>query len=115
MKPENIVISHGVCKVCDFGWAIFSEDRRQTHCGTLDYICPEIAEGATYDSGVDIWCLGVLVYEMLCGKTPFYNISRKKTVENIVNVIKYFKLEKCYSISQPCYKGSDRFYKQDSV
>lgn len=47
LKPENVVLSHvhfyfmqGVCKVCDFGWAAICQDRRQTYCGTLDYVCP---------------------------------------------------------------------------
>ena len=47
IKPENIVLSHvlfrlfqGVCKLCDFGWAIYSKERRNTYCGTLDYVCP---------------------------------------------------------------------------
>lgn len=63
------------------------EDRRNTYCGTLDYVCPEIADGQEYDSSVDIWCVGVMAYEMMCGKAPFYDISRKKTVENIKTVL----------------------------
>ena len=80
----------GVCKVCDFGWAAVCkefEGRRQTYCGTLDYVCPEILEGTSYDMTVDIWCIGVLAYEMLSGKAPFYDISRKRTMEKIVDVI----------------------------
>jgi aurora kinase len=69
-----------VCKVCDFGWAAICEDRRLTYCGTLDYVCPEIVEGNSYNSGVDVWCIGVLAYEMMCGKAPFYDISRRRTI-----------------------------------
>ncbi len=46
IKPENIVISNGVFKLCDFGWAtIVGDERRKTHCGTLDYVAPEILDG----------------------------------------------------------------------
>lgn len=76
----------GVCKVCDFGWATYSKERRTTYCGTLDYVCPEILEGESYDNFVDIWAIGVLAYEMLVGKAPFYHISRKETMKSILNV-----------------------------
>ncbi len=40
IKPENIVKSHGVGKLCDFGWAAICTDRRKTYCGTFDYAAP---------------------------------------------------------------------------
>ena len=43
-------------------------------------------EGSEYGPEVDIWCLGVLTFEMVCGKAPFYNASKKKTIENIKQV-----------------------------
>ena len=42
IKPENIVISNGICKLCDFGWATFCDERRKTYCGTFDYAAPEV-------------------------------------------------------------------------
>ena len=45
IKPENIVISNGVGKLCDLGWAAVCNDRRKTYCGTFDYAAPEILEG----------------------------------------------------------------------
>jgi len=77
IKPENIVMSHGVGKLCDFGWAAICTERRKTYCGTFDYVAPEILEGTEYDMSVDLWCLGVLAFELLAGKAPFYHISRK--------------------------------------
>lgn len=40
LKPENIVINFGVCKLCDFGWAVKYSKKRLTNCGTLDYLSP---------------------------------------------------------------------------
>ena len=45
--------------------------RRQTLCGTLDYLPPEMVEGRDHDVAVDVWSLGVLAYEFLCGVPPF--------------------------------------------
>lgn len=77
-----------MCKLCDFGWATFCDERRKTYCGTFDYAAPEILEGAEYDMTVDLWCLGVLTYELLAGKAPFYHFSRKETMKRIMNVEK---------------------------
>lgn len=52
---------------------IFSQ--RQTFCGTLDYVPPEIVTGEFYDEKADVWCLGVLCYELCTG--IFYFISGK--------------------------------------
>ncbi len=83
----------GVCKLCDFGWAIYSKERRTTYCGTLDYVCPNILEGESYDNFVDIWAVGVLAYEMIIGKAPFYHISRQQTMKSIMKVL--FSLIQC--------------------
>ena len=72
IKPQNILIEHGVLKLSDFGWSIYSPMyKRQTFCGTVDYVPPEIVEGASYDERVDIWALGILLYELASGKAPF--------------------------------------------
>lgn len=75
-----------MAKLCDFGWATRCTNRRKTYCGTFDYVAPEILEGKEYDWCVDLWCLGVLTYELLMGKVPFYNISRKETMKKILSV-----------------------------
>ena len=40
IKPQNIVLSNGVAKLCDFGWAAICNERRRTYCGTFDYAAP---------------------------------------------------------------------------
>lgn len=77
IKPENILIGiHGELKVSDFGWSVHAPSgRRGTMCGTLDYLPPEMCDpkrsDKPYDEKVDLWSLGVLMYEFLVGSAPF--------------------------------------------
>jgi aurora kinase len=73
IKPENILVGlHGELKIADFGWSVHAPDnRRDTQCGTLDYLPPEIVNRTSYNSKVDLWSLGVLMYEFLVGEAPF--------------------------------------------
>lgn len=60
--------------------------RRTTLCGTLDYLPPEMVEGKPHDETVDLWSLGVLCYEFLCGSPPFETQSNNETYKRICNV-----------------------------
>lgn len=74
IKPENILVGiQGEIKLSDFGWSVHAPtNRRQTMCGTLDYLPPEMLDGtAAYNEKVDLWSLGVLTYEFLVGAAPF--------------------------------------------
>lgn len=88
IKPENILIgSDGELKIADFGWSVHEpSSRRQTMCGTLDYLPPEMLQHKVYDKSVDLWCLGVLTYEFLVGRPPFAMESLEETCDKIVNV-----------------------------
>lgn len=71
LKPENIVLDKsGYIKLTDFGLAkenIGDDVTTQTFCGTPEYLAPEIIRGDKYGKGVDNWCLGILLFEMLYG------------------------------------------------
>ncbi|KAJ6123256.1 Serine/threonine-protein kinase ark1 [Penicillium capsulatum] len=77
IKPENILVGiHGEIKISDFGWSVHApNNRRQTMCGTLDYLPPEMLKPGSqdnyYSEKVDLWSLGVLMYEFLVGEAPF--------------------------------------------
>lgn len=57
IKPENLLIGHlGELKIADFGWSVHAPtSRRNTLCGTLDYLPPEMVEGREHDEQVDVW------------------------------------------------------------
>lgn len=74
LKPENVLIdSQGYCKVTDFGFAkeLDEHGRTYTLCGTPAYLSPEIVARKSHGTSVDWWAMGVFIYEMLTGKTPF--------------------------------------------
>jgi aurora kinase len=73
IKPENILLGiHGELKISDFGWSVHAPgNRRKTQCGTIDYLPPEIVNRDWYTEKVDLWALGVLMFELLTGTAPF--------------------------------------------
>ena len=85
IKPENLLLGlNGELKVADFGWSVHApSSRRDTLCGTLDYLPPEMVSGKTHNHTVDFWSVGVLCYECLVGKPPFYATSNDETYVNI--------------------------------
>jgi serine/threonine protein kinase len=88
IKPENIMISlTGDLKLGDFGWSVHAPNaRRTTLCGTLDYLPPEMVVGKEHDTSVDVWNLGILLYEFLVGSPPFQANTEKGTCKRIRDV-----------------------------
>ena len=90
IKPENVLLDKGmVAKLTDFGWSNYMQGdiKRTTVCGTPVYLAPEIINNQGHDEHVDIWCIGVLLFELMAGFSPWqgddvqtvrYNISRLK-------------------------------------
>ena len=87
IKPENILMDEQLNpKICDFGWAteVQQDQPRMTFCGTYEYMAPEIFENEKYNDSVDVWSLGILLYEMLHGSSPFVGKSVFNIYKNIL-------------------------------
>lgn len=88
IKPENLLLGlRGDIKIADFGWSVHApRNRRTTLCGTLDYLPPEMVENKPHDHNVDVWTLGVLMYEFLIGTPPFETPTANETYRKISRV-----------------------------
>lgn len=101
LKLENILIDkEGYLKIIDFGLAkILKDDElRKTLCGTPEYLAPEMITQKGHDKNIDWWALGVLIYEMLIGITPFYNRNRAVMMSKIQKSKIVFPHKKKYNI-----------------
>lgn len=88
LKPENLLIDKdGYVKIVDFGFAIklAPGQKTQTLCGTPEYLSPELVLSKGHDRGVDFWAFGILIYEMLCGGTPFADEEHSRIFVKIVH------------------------------
>lgn len=89
IKPENVFLTkEGDAKLGDFGFADMSESGVFTEiCGTYRYMAPEIYKGKPYRFGVDCWSLGVVMYEMVTGKSLFTGETNKDVRDQIMNFV----------------------------
>jgi serine/threonine protein kinase len=88
LKPENILLdATGHVALCDFGLSkadLRSDELTTTFCGTTEYLAPEVLlDEHGYSKLVDFWSLGVLLFEMCCGWSPFYAEDTQQMYKNI--------------------------------
>ena len=90
IKPENILLfDNNLVKLCDFGWCTKINDKpRRTFCGTTEYMAPEMVNEKNYGKEIDAWSLGILLYEMLHGHSPFKPHKQNFTDKDVINNIK---------------------------
>ena len=86
IKPENLLLDENYrVLLSDFGWSNFLDENenRKTFCGTPEYLSPEMAKKSGHNEMVDIWALGVLLFEFLAGYAPFSGSCPKELYSNI--------------------------------
>ncbi len=93
MKPENILLDqNGNCCLADFGISKILEECQKTtsYVGTPEYVAPEVILQKGHNKNVDIWCFGILLYEMVYGLPPFYNKNHNIMLNWVVKLEPFF-------------------------
>ena len=89
LKLDNLLLdSDGYLKIADFGLCkenMGFGDRTSTFCGTPEFLAPEVLTETSYTRAVDWWGLGVLIFEMLVGESPFPGDDEEEVFDSIVN------------------------------
>lgn len=92
IKPENLLLNEqGYLKLADMGFAKMVNDQRTySLCGTPEYTAPEVYKRSGHSKGVDWWSMGVIVYEMASGFSPFHVVSQNSW-DCYIEISKYEK------------------------
>jgi serum/glucocorticoid-regulated kinase 2 len=89
LKPENVLLDeNGNACLADFGISKILDQKQSTKSfvGTPEYVAPEIILQKGHNKSVDIWCFGILLYEMAFGIPPFYNKNQNMMLNWIVKL-----------------------------
>ena len=123
LKPQNILIESKVAincwtnivlKIADFGFAQYlrNEDFGTTLRGSPLYMAPEILVGGKYDASVDLWSVGVILYECLFGSPPFTSVTIEELVKKITSC-EPIVIPKTAHISDKCRDLLERLLQRD--
>ena len=123
LKPENILIDENDnIKLCNFGFCVsLNEGERKTFCGKFEYIAPEMIKEQPYNQSIDIWSLGVILYEMLHGYSPFKyeNFNKNNSDDNFKEIYnmgfyKHFEIDEKLNLSNECIDIIKKLLEVDS-
>lgn len=111
---DNLLLdTEGYVKIADFGLCkegMGFGDRTGTFCGTPEFLAPEVLTEPTYTRAVDWWGLGVLIFEMLVGESPFPGDDEEEVFDSIVNdevrYPRFLSLEAIAIMRRVCYFDS---------
>ena len=103
LKPQNILIGNdGLLKITDFSFAkiLNNNDMLQTICGSPLYMSPEIIKYKNYSNKSDLWSIGMILYELLTGKSPYKASTHYELIKKIDTTP--IMLPKCIHITDSC-------------
>ncbi|PIM98920.1 MEKK [Handroanthus impetiginosus] len=90
LKPQNLLLSsngdNSILKIADFGLARYLQPTglAETLCGSPLYMAPEVMQQKKYDAKADLWSVGVILFQLVTGKTPFTGRSQFELLQNIL-------------------------------
>src|SRR6266498_409077 len=106
LKPENLLFSDKTentnLMITDFGLSKIlrhNNDILMTACGTPGYVAPEVLRQTGHGKPVDVWSVGVIMYTLLCGYTPFWGEDQAALFDSILSGVYYFEEEYWSKIS----------------
>ena len=87
LKPENVVIDiDGHVRLTDFGLSKMDmRDESRSFCGSPEYMSPDMLRNQGHTKMVDLYCIGVLLYELVTGHPPFYDKNKSEMYKKILN------------------------------
>lgn len=116
LKLENILLDNeGHIRIADFGLSKLLKGTdgnmklTNTFCGTREYVAPEMIRGVLYDTTLDIWTFGILLYEMLSGRTPFYSQNHNEIYKRIEKAPIFYP----HHLSEECRNLLEKLLKRD--
>lgn len=120
IKPKNILLTDNrkTLKLCDFGFAKEITPiipRSYTICGSPMYMAPELFKDNNYDETIDIWSIGIILFEFLYGYNPFHRVKDKYELEQFMINSDDIKLPNTIKISKECEKLLQRLLKKNAT
>lgn len=108
LKPQNLLltgkdVSMATVKIADFGFAkhIQPDAMIETLCGSPLYMAPEILKFEKYDAKADLWSVGTILFELLCGEPPFRAINSMELLRVIES--RTFSVPSSIQLSKDCH------------
>ena len=125
LKPENILLDEdGYIKLCDFGSSVIirGTEKIKNFAGSPEYAAPEIITYSGHNFMCDWWSLGILIYELLYGNTPFFNMDKTRMYDLIntgaISFPKFIQIEgeekpRNYKVSEDAKNIISKFLEKD--
>lgn len=120
LKPSNILLAstaeQTTLKLADFGYArvLGETDLASTSCGTPLYMAPEVFLNRPYDYKADLWSVGCILYEMVCGKVPFNAQNQVQLFEKIKQ-FKTIDFPPSTTVSEDCLDLVRKLLRRDPI